>query len=133
MIVTRLLDIRKSLFPRKLIYGASMEVILVRFRLNLFAVMAKFAINAPSSSFAIFETCLWYYVTHFLVTLCVGLIFNFIGQIRLSHTTNSEEISNPDKYIYIDTHVAKAILGRSGSHWPPEQKKIFILSLESIE
>ena len=41
-IVTRLLDIRKSLFLRKLIYAASMEVILVRLRLNLFAVMAKF-------------------------------------------------------------------------------------------
>ena len=38
-----LLDIRKSLFPCKLIYTASMKVILVRVRLNLFAVMAKFA------------------------------------------------------------------------------------------
>ena len=45
----------------------------------------------PSPCFDIFEMqckwLLWYYVTHFLVTLCIGLIFNFIGQIRLSHTT----------------------------------------------
>ena len=55
-IVTHLLDIRKSLFLRKLIYAALMEVILVRLRLNLFAVMAKFDRNVPSPSFAIFET-----------------------------------------------------------------------------
>ena len=46
-----------------------------------------------------FSKRLWYYVTYFLVTQCVGLIFiNFIGRIRLSHTTNSEEISKPDKW-----------------------------------
>ena len=35
--------------------------------------------------------------SHITLCACVGLIFNFIGRIRLSHTT---EISKPDKYYY---------------------------------
>ena len=51
--------------------------------------------------FDIFKTCIWYYVTHFQVTLCVGLFFNFIGRNRLLHTTNSEEILKWPNIIYI--------------------------------
>ena len=37
---------------------------------------------------------------------------------------NSEEISKPDKYMYIDTRMAKIILGHFKRHWQRNEKCI---------
>ena len=87
-IVTCLLDIRKSLFPCKLFYAASMKVILIRFHLNLFAVMAKFTFLYSLKRFfslplpiAIFETCLWYYHRYYNNSYSIYVVIVIVSMV----------------------------------------------------
>ena len=102
--------IRKSLFPRKLIFAASMEVIFVRFRLNLFAVMAKFAFYSQKRSFS--------FLRHFLMVLRHTLPGYSVRRLNLFHWPNSFVA-----YIIIYRYArGQTILGRSVA---PGTKKFF--------